>query len=233
MADDEKLWPDETEKDFIHFMLKEAVDGNASFQWDTVTTKFNKIYEKSYTQNQINGKYIRLRKRYVAFTYLIGCDYISYDARTNSFKGSKDAWARAKRVHSRCIDFKCKGLKHYRLLGQLFQAAAQTPSARQVNAANVDQDEQGSDPKGKRPARSDTNPSSSGTKRKAVSQKTVESDDLYSLARATNVLESLHFDNDTLFMSLTRLEDDAKRQIFMALREDKRRDYIKFLHRTQ
>ena len=98
MADDEKLWPDETEKDFIHFMLKEAVDGNASFQWDTVTTKFNEIYEKSYTQNQINGKYVRLRKRYLAFTYLIGCDYISYDARTNTFKGSKDAWARAKRA---------------------------------------------------------------------------------------------------------------------------------------
>uniref|UniRef100_A0A7N2N6M4 Uncharacterized protein n=1 Tax=Quercus lobata TaxID=97700 RepID=A0A7N2N6M4_QUELO len=160
----------------------------------------------------------------------MGCDDMKYDYHTNTFEGTADAWAKAKGVYSRCIDFKNKGLDHYPLLGQLFQAVAQTSSARRVRAADVDSsarqvnaadvDEQGSDPKGKQPTRSDTHPSS-GTKRKAVSQKTVESDDRFSLERATNVLASLDFDNETMFMGLTKLENDAKRQIFLALDPDK------------
>ena len=95
-ADDAKLWPDTTEKKFILFLLKEAVDGNAPYKWATVTKKFNGISEKSYSLQQISGKYSRLKKRYVAFTYLMGCDDMKYDYRTNTFEGTADAWAKAK-----------------------------------------------------------------------------------------------------------------------------------------
>ena len=73
-AGDAKLRPDATEIKFILFLLKEAVDGNAPYNWATVTDKFNDISEKSYSLKQISGKYSRLKKRYVAFTHLMGRD---------------------------------------------------------------------------------------------------------------------------------------------------------------
>ena len=95
-ADDAKLRLDATEIKFILFLLKEVVDGNAPYNWATVTDKFNDISEKSYSLKQISGKYSRLKKRYVAFTHLMGRDDMKYDYRTNTFKGKADAWAKTK-----------------------------------------------------------------------------------------------------------------------------------------
>ena len=113
------------------------------------------------------------------------------------------------------------------MLGQLFHMVAQTFSAQHISADDVD--EQGSNPKGKQLAHSDT---STGKKMKAgsleratESPKIVESAQVpnpFSMAKATEILLSISGLNDiTAFKTLEKLEKLECRQVFITLTPEK------------
>ncbi|XP_065616809.1 L10-interacting MYB domain-containing protein [Quercus suber] len=213
-AEDLKLlWPAPVEKQFIDLLLEEKDKGNIpnakmkKKHWPFVTEVFIQRTGNRYSLEQITEKFKWLKKRYIAFSQLIGITEMEWDPDTNTVTCSDEAWSDVMKLNPRCNDFHKKGLDHYELLRQLFHTVAQTSSAQHVSADDVD--EQGSNPKGKQPAHSGT---STGKKRKAgslatESRKTVESaqvPDPYSMAKATKILNSMSdFNNETFYKALT------------------------------
>ena len=52
-ATDAKLWPVPIEKNFILFLLEEAIKGNTSYNWRLITDEFNEQSGKSYSLKQL------------------------------------------------------------------------------------------------------------------------------------------------------------------------------------
>ena len=132
-------------------------------------------------------------------------------------------------MHSRCVDFRRKGLANYALLGQLFHLVPKTPSAQHASVTYVDK--QGSNPEEKQLTYSTT---STEKKRKVESLyrasgsvKTVESADPYSMDKVTKLVLSISdIDDDTRFKAFDKLEKIEKRQVFMNLPEEKLKYWI-------
>nr|POE63965.1 l10-interacting myb domain-containing protein [Quercus suber] len=231
------LWPDSIEKKFITFLLEEAINGKTPYKWEVVTVEFNNQNEKSYSSKQIQDKYKRLKGRFKAFTHLLGRPDMKYDTNTNTFTGSDMAWSNAIKVHSRCVDFRKKGMAYYPLLKELFLRGAPASSSQQVGATYVDKQKNIS--KDKQATYSDT---STGKKRKAESSlyrvagslKTIQSDDRYSMDKAMKIMSSFpDLDINTELNALEKLEKLEKRIVFIDLPREKQYYWIERAGRQQ
>uniref|UniRef100_A0A7N2N866 Myb/SANT-like domain-containing protein n=1 Tax=Quercus lobata TaxID=97700 RepID=A0A7N2N866_QUELO len=242
-AADSKVWPEPVEKQFIEILLEAAAKGNICngiMKKDlgpVVTEEFNNRTGKYYSVNQIKENFKRLKKKYRAFSQLIDRTDMEWDSDANIVKGSDAAWLDAVKSNSKYNDFCKKGLDHYGLLRQLLPTVAQS-SAQHVSA--VDGDEQGSNPKGKQPAHTDT---SRMKKRKAVSfarapksRNTVESAQVpdFSVTRATKILISMSndLDDETMFKATEKLVKAEWREAFVNFTSDGRLAWIKYLTRS-
>ncbi|XP_030930540.1 uncharacterized protein At2g29880-like [Quercus lobata] len=125
---EDKKWPEAVERHFIDILLEEDVKGNMpqgqfkSGTWTTVVNEFNKRASKSYTKAQLTQKYQRLKQRHHTFSQLIIRTGMGWDPISNTVTASDDAWAAAFAVNHRFKEFKRKGMRHYELLGTLFNS---------------------------------------------------------------------------------------------------------------
>jgi len=101
---DLKIWPTLVEKQFIDFLFEEAVKGNTPYgkmktdYWPFVIDEFNNQSRKSYSLSQIKENFKWLKKRYGAFSHLMGRIDMKYDPVTNIVTGSDAAWSDAVKV---------------------------------------------------------------------------------------------------------------------------------------
>ncbi|XP_050248523.1 uncharacterized protein At2g29880-like [Quercus robur] len=127
-AEDRKLWPEVVEKHFIDILLEEDAKGNmpqGQFKtgtWTIVMNEFNKRTNKNYNKTQLTQKYQRMKGRHRTFFQLIARTGMGWDPISNIVTASEEAWAAAFVVNHKFKEFKKKGLKHYDLLGRLFNS---------------------------------------------------------------------------------------------------------------
>ena len=131
-------------------------------------------------------------------------------------------------MHSRCVDFRRKGLANYALLGQLFHLVPKTSSAQRASVTYVDK--QGSNPEETQLTYTTT---STERKRKleslyraSGSGKTIDSADRYSMDKVTKRVLSVDVDDETRFKALDKLEKVETRQVFMNLTADLLKSWI-------
>ena len=103
-AADSKVWPEPVEKQFIEILLEEVAKGNICngiMKKDlgpVVTEEYNNRTGKHYSVDQIKENFKRLKKKYNAFSQLIGRTDMEWDSDTNTVKGSDAAWLDAVKV---------------------------------------------------------------------------------------------------------------------------------------
>ncbi|KAK7846114.1 l10-interacting myb domain-containing protein [Quercus suber] len=131
-AEDTRLWPEAVEKHFIDILLEEDAKGNmpqGQFKtgtWTIIMTEFNHRTNKNYNKTQLTQKYQRLKTRHRTFSQLIARTGMGWDPISNMVTASEEAWAAAFAVNHKFKEFKKKGLKHYDLLGRLFNSNTAT-----------------------------------------------------------------------------------------------------------
>ncbi|XP_030939854.1 uncharacterized protein At2g29880-like [Quercus lobata] len=94
--------------------------------WTVVVNEFNKRASKSYTKAQLTQKYQRLKQRHRTFFQLIARTGMGWDPISNMVTATDDAWAAAFVVNHKFKDFRKKGMRHYELLGTLFNSNTAT-----------------------------------------------------------------------------------------------------------
>nr|POF27021.1 l10-interacting myb domain-containing protein [Quercus suber] len=130
--EDTKLWPEAVEKHFIDILLEEDAKGNmpqGQFKtgtWTIVMNEFNKRANKNYNKTQLTQKYQRMKSRHRTFSQLIARTRMGWDPISNMMTANEEAWAAAFAVNHKFKEFKKKGLKHYDLLGRLFNSNTTT-----------------------------------------------------------------------------------------------------------
>ncbi|KAK9989953.1 hypothetical protein SO802_024938 [Lithocarpus litseifolius] len=230
---DPKLWPAALEKHLILILLLEETTGNIpngqmkNNRWPFVVDQFNHQTGKRYLDWQIRQKFKRLKQRYFS---LVRAERARSDAESSNCK---------------CKELRHKGLDHFDLLEQLFKTgtASTTQPDSPDDVVKVPHPDmgQGSNPKGKQPAHSNT---FTGKKRKAIdaimemelskktetdSQKTVESPDPFSMPKAVEILNPMfggRLSESTLHKFLLILEKPEVREAFITMKAERRQGFI-------
>ncbi|XP_023928643.1 uncharacterized protein At2g29880 [Quercus suber] len=131
-AEERKLWPTAVERHFIEVLLEEDAKGNIpqgvfkTGTWTTVTKEFNKRTNRGFNKTQLTQKYQRMKTQHRTFSQLIARTGMGWDPSSNTVTASEEAWAAAFAVNHKFREFKKKGLRHYDLMGQLFNSNTAT-----------------------------------------------------------------------------------------------------------
>ncbi|KAK7838423.1 l10-interacting myb domain-containing protein [Quercus suber] len=131
-AEDKKLWPIAVERHFIEVLLEVDAKGNmpqGQFKtgtWTIVMNKFNKHTNRDYNKTQLTQKYQRMKGQHRTFSQLIAHTGMGWDPISNTVTASEETWATAFAVNHKFKELKKKGLKHYDLLGKLFNSNTAT-----------------------------------------------------------------------------------------------------------
>nr|POE60749.1 l10-interacting myb domain-containing protein [Quercus suber] len=129
---DRKLWPIAIERHFIEVLLEEDAKRNmpqGQFKTGTCTTvmnEFNKHTNRDYNETQLTQKYQRMKGQHCTFSQLIARTRMGWDPISNTMKASEKAWAATFTVNHKFKELKKRGLKHYDLLGKLFNSNTAT-----------------------------------------------------------------------------------------------------------
>ncbi|KAK9989952.1 hypothetical protein SO802_024937 [Lithocarpus litseifolius] len=217
-AEDSKIWPPEIEYLFICTLVKEQARGiivNGKMKknhWQVVIDHFCQEANKHYDHSQISQKFKRLKRKYRAFSRLIGMKGMTWDRDTNIVTGSDKAWSDAELQPKREA---ANALKHFiggGGGGMKRKAVDAMADAQMIEAQMSRKTQSGKD---------------------YDSHKTIESDDPYSVSAVTNILNSMDSLTDQTFCNaLQKLEKLENRQFLVTMDPKRRPSWIEHLARS-
>ncbi|KAH7575724.1 hypothetical protein ACOSP7_004370 [Xanthoceras sorbifolium] len=128
-GDDKAEWSARNEKIFIHILHEHVKEGDlkaSTFSkkiWTLIDDELHAETNKRFTISKLKSKFNRLRKKHREFSDLIQQSGFSWDPVTNTVTASEVVWADYAKKVPGVKPYRRQGLKHYDVLGEIFDAA--------------------------------------------------------------------------------------------------------------